>query len=417
MPKSRPPTKTEGITRERLLVSPWPGFTVPRYTQVPDEVFDVLMPILTEAEFKCLCYICRRTFGFRKDADAISLNQMATGIKTKEGKVIDRGTGLSKASVKNALSFLTKAGIVDVQKRISEEGEYETNVYSLRIRATPPATNPGNSPSEPGVGQNLAYPRPKSNPVVGQNITHPRPKSRKRVGQNLAIQDREVQDTDNNNSATSPTSVDAADMPTRKTALQASLVELGVSPRMAKHLVARYPVGIVQRAVEYLLYRLAKGWRPKESPPAWLVSAVTEGWEIPSWFKTADEVAAESAKQTRAEEEGLRLLDQQRKWEEAKMVKARGRSLRSLGIAKGTDLLWTKVNEWLRERNLWRPALSTAVLARVTEEYALVLCGYPFSLEMVRGSAAVIGQALEALTGRAVEVEVGLEPTLFEAAE
>ena len=52
------------------------GFSSPTYTQVPDEFFDVLAPQLTENELRVLIYIIRRTFGFKKSQDDISLNQL-----------------------------------------------------------------------------------------------------------------------------------------------------------------------------------------------------------------------------------------------------------------------------------------------------------------------------------------------------
>ena len=55
------------------------GFSSPNYTQVPDELFDVLLPALSDAELRVLLYIIRRTFGFKRDADAISLSQMVHG--------------------------------------------------------------------------------------------------------------------------------------------------------------------------------------------------------------------------------------------------------------------------------------------------------------------------------------------------
>lgn len=410
MPKTSASAKAGEISREGLLSSPWPGFTVPRYTQVPDEVFDVLMPILTEAEFKCLCYICRRTFGFRKEADAISLSQMSAGIRTREGKVVDRGTGLSRASVKNALSFLVKAGIVHVRKRMSEEGEYETNIYSLRIL---PPDNPGAShnptPSNPPpVGYNLAHPGSKSSQVVGQIVADPGLKSSGRVGQNLPPQQID-KDTVNNNT-TAPVVVSLAKT---KTALRKSLADLGVSPVVAGRLLTNHGTEAIARVLEYALYKLGHGWKPTESLPAWIVSAITQGWEVPSWFRTADETKADSAAQTQAEQERHRRLDEDRKQEEAEMMKQRARTLRSLQVTKGTALLWTKVNQWLQEKNLWRPALTTAMLSRVGTRRALVLCGYPFSLEMVRQSADAIRQALAALTGKDVNVEVRLEDRLF----
>ncbi len=89
---------------------PFRGFSSPNYTQVPDQLLDDLLPDLSEAELKVLLYIVRRTFGFKKDADTISLRQLSSGITTKEGRVLDRGTGLSKSGVTKALASLRMEG-------------------------------------------------------------------------------------------------------------------------------------------------------------------------------------------------------------------------------------------------------------------------------------------------------------------
>ena len=135
----------------------FPGFQSPNYTQVPDELLDYLMPLLSEAELKVLLYVVRRTFGFRKRADAISVNQMASGITTRDGRVLDGGTGLSKTSVRKAVQSLVEAGVLTVEKRQSEDGEYETNIYTLAMAS--------------GVGQILTHPDPESDPRVGQDLT------------------------------------------------------------------------------------------------------------------------------------------------------------------------------------------------------------------------------------------------------
>lgn len=132
------------------------GFSSPNYTQTPNELFDELLPELSESELKVLLYVIRRTFGFGKDFDAISINQLAEGITTRDGRILDRGTGLSRTSVKKATSSLVDKGVLTVRKVKSEDGDYESNVFSLRFRE---------------VGQNMAYPRSESDPPVGQNLT------------------------------------------------------------------------------------------------------------------------------------------------------------------------------------------------------------------------------------------------------
>lgn len=121
------------------------GFDSPNYTPTPDAVFDRLLPELTESELKVLLYVVRRTFGFRKDADAISISQMVNGITTHDGRVLDRGTGLSKSSVRRGVNGLVDKQILEVSQVRSKDGEYDTNVYRLHMRqgVVPNWDNPG----------------------------------------------------------------------------------------------------------------------------------------------------------------------------------------------------------------------------------------------------------------------------------
>src|ERR1044072_8313371 len=88
------------------------GFDSPNTTQVPDAFFDVVAPELTEAELRVALYIIRRTFGLKKDSDTISLRQIVDGITTKDGRILDRGTGLKKSAVANALTGLVRKGVI-----------------------------------------------------------------------------------------------------------------------------------------------------------------------------------------------------------------------------------------------------------------------------------------------------------------
>ena len=132
------------------------GFSSPNYTQTPNELFDELLPKLSESELKVLLYVIRRTFGFGKEYDAISINQLADGITTRDGRHLDQGTGLSRTSVKKATAALVDKGVLTVRKVRSEDGDFESNVFTLRFRE---------------VGQNMTYPRSESDLPVGQNLT------------------------------------------------------------------------------------------------------------------------------------------------------------------------------------------------------------------------------------------------------
>lgn len=122
--------------------SAFPGFQSPNYTQVPDELFDDLLAELSGAELKVLLYIIRRTFGFKRNADAISLSQMLHGIATKAGRILDRGTGLSKPTLLQALRSLSKKHIILAERRRSEERGDEPTVYKLNIAPSIDANRP-----------------------------------------------------------------------------------------------------------------------------------------------------------------------------------------------------------------------------------------------------------------------------------
>ncbi len=118
---------------------PFPGYAGPTYTMVPDELFDDQLPDLSGAEIKALLYIIRRTFGFKKQSDNISLNQLLTGIVTGNGTRLDRGTGLSRSALVAALKSLVDKNMIVAEHRASpEKGNQATN-YRLNV-ATPPST-------------------------------------------------------------------------------------------------------------------------------------------------------------------------------------------------------------------------------------------------------------------------------------
>lgn len=110
------------------------GFDSPNYTQVPDVVFDELLSELSESELKVLLYIIRRTFGFKRESDSISLRQMTDGITTRDGRRLDRGAGISKTSAVRGIKGLIDKGIIIAVRRRSDERGDEATTYQLRFR-------------------------------------------------------------------------------------------------------------------------------------------------------------------------------------------------------------------------------------------------------------------------------------------
>lgn len=73
----------------------------PNFTQIPNVIFDEMMSDLGNAEFRVLMAICRKTFGWGRAKDRVSLTQ------------IGEMTGLSRQSVIDGISGLVGRGLVE----------------------------------------------------------------------------------------------------------------------------------------------------------------------------------------------------------------------------------------------------------------------------------------------------------------
>jgi hypothetical protein len=112
------------------------SYLIPNSTQIPDLILDRWMADLSGAELKVVLYVARRTYGFRRDSDSISLAQMAKGITTKDGRQLDKGTGLNKDTVAKTVQALIDKGILIRARHTDERGGDAPSTYSLNLDAT-----------------------------------------------------------------------------------------------------------------------------------------------------------------------------------------------------------------------------------------------------------------------------------------
>lgn len=83
-----------------------------RHVQTPIELFDYWMPILGHVELKVLMFITRKTFGWHKSKDRISLSQIVEGTKSCRTGVCNAIDGL----INHGLIKKTKEGSVGTEK-------------------------------------------------------------------------------------------------------------------------------------------------------------------------------------------------------------------------------------------------------------------------------------------------------------
>ncbi len=300
---------------EAITIQPpaFQGFASPNYTMVPDEVFDQLLSELSGAELKVLLYIIRRTFGFKRESDNISLSQMLGGLKSSDGRILDRGVGITKKTLLGALDSLEARNVIIRSRRQSAQRGNEPTAYRLNVLAqtyrqhssanvtTRPAGSSGTDaelagyqassrkmvPAGPGVISTLPQeekihqgPGAKSTPPPGVVNTPHNKESRetehdKHEQQHIPASSR-CETADN---------------------VVVALVKLGVTKKIAHELTVRYSKELIHAQIDMLAYR------PADDPPAVLVKAIREDWAPPAGYQTPEEreVAARGAERIQAE--------------------------------------------------------------------------------------------------------------------
>lgn len=321
------------------------GFQVPNTTPIPDQLVDELLPLLSGAEVKVVLYICRRTFGFKKQSDNISLNQMLRGVIRKDGTPLDGGVGLSKPTLLRALKSLRVRGVIIAERRGSvERGNQPTN-YRLHM-VTP-------------LGQTLNQ---------GSSQTLTKGLAKKATPQQTAGQET-VQQQHN---ASSPTSTDPPEQV--NPAVVVALVEEGLSKNVAQQLAGSYEKAVIFEKIGYLHYLQSEKPSKIQNPRGWLRKAIEQDYGPPDGFisETARKRIAEQEKRREAATAAARR-EAEMKAEQEKADQAAQEVLFAQQLAKawGSDdqdlALWAQIKRSLQQQNFSPMLLADLRLLNVTD--------------------------------------------------
>lgn len=162
------------------------GFTNPNTTGVPDEYFDRVSPRLNGSEVKLMNYLMRRTYGFKKGSDTVSISQMLHGIVRRDGTRLDLGSGLSKGSIIKTLNSLEEKGLIIRRRQFDFNGGFLATSYEVNRKPDTLGTksDQGSKPlgaksDQGGLGVNNDQPLVRNSPKP-------------------LVQKLTIQDTDNN---------------------------------------------------------------------------------------------------------------------------------------------------------------------------------------------------------------------------
>jgi len=247
------------------------GFTIPNYTIVADEVFDVLLSKLSGSEIKTLLFIIRQTFGYSKESENISLNRMLHGYISKDKIVVDRGVGLQKKTLIKTLKSLIKKKIIIKEKRYSKDKGFEPTNYKINFQTDPWGKKyhlvgvKSTTPMVKKVLPPLEEKRPS--PLVEKLPPQYKNKQYKKIQQHVDVisKNREEKEALNN------------------------LVDLNVNKKIAKSLIKKHSYKKINTYIKYLNYKLDKGFKPKDSIAAFLVDSIVNSYILPENFKKSEE--------------------------------------------------------------------------------------------------------------------------------
>jgi hypothetical protein len=182
------------------------GFEPANTTPVPDVLFDILLSKLSGAEIKVLLYIIRRTWGFKKQTDAISLSQLQNGIKTREGKILDSGCGIKRReTICEALASLERKKCIFSQKGKTSYNDNDTTIYGIYFKQG--VVSKPDYPQERGsfkTGLQVVSKPDQGSPITGLGVVS-KPDPQETVIQETEFQKTVIQLESSGNILTHPT--------------------------------------------------------------------------------------------------------------------------------------------------------------------------------------------------------------------
>lgn len=256
------------------------------------------MAELSGAEFKVLLYIARRTYGFGKESDRISLSQISEGITKRDGTALDHGTGISRSSVKRALNTLESLGMVTRNKHLTETGkDFDENTYSINLAWEPGSQTGGNSSSSSdldgkglgleGVSSKSAHPAAKPNTqkevgpksaYLGSRSDGGLARNEPGVGPKSATQETDQETVQETASVRGTVNDQANNADDGYSKLVAKLIAYGVGRSIAEQLAREKPDDCC-RHLEYLPFV-----KLKSTSGAYLANAIRKGYGPPPGF-------------------------------------------------------------------------------------------------------------------------------------
>ncbi len=335
------------------------------------------MPILSGNETKVLLYIFRRTFGFKKDTDNISLSQMVSGITSREGTQLDSGTGLSKASVARALKELEEKNIIlRVRRSDPQKGDLPTT-YQLNI-----------------VGQNTTHSRRvggcinSDTPRVSHRdtpLSHTEtPRVSHRDTQETVIQQTVKQETEN-------TTTEGKVRLSEKDAVVANLISFGISPKVSENLSQRFSPDYISEKIDFLRFKNDREKSSVKKPAAWLRKAIEDDYTAPDGYippkereRQENEDKRRKQATTEAQKAHSKRIEQQQKAQNSRKAELLQKLFEQFGTTSLDLALWTQAENAMTYQGISAAISSSLQLLKLETDKAILYANNDFVQRLIK---------------------------------
>lgn len=250
--------------------------SAPNYTQTPNDLFDHWLPLLGEIELKVLLVIMRKTFGWHKKREKISLSQL------------EKLTGSCKTIILKAINELINKELI--LKEVIGENGMQVTYYELVIHDNSNNSYQCKVDTAPSVNPT---PPPSVNPTPPSKETHTYRKE-KQEKENIKQQQQAVAVVSSNQESL------------------ALLKQLGFDDKTALSLT-KFPLDRISRQIENL--HRQQEITDIDNPLGWLRTAIENNWQSPEPKEDFAEKAAllrraQLEERTMVKNECIKLYDQ-----------------------------------------------------------------------------------------------------------
>jgi len=404
------------------------GFKRPEQSwfRLPNNWTDITADITSLAELKVVEYVIKHTWGYQEYdiTKHITLDEFMSGRRKRDGSRLDRGTGLTKASVIAGIKNAIEHGFLRVEVNDSDRARIK-KFYRLRMAGetpqtpeeaeSPPPLPPGFLAGETGTPspqnregyrfytsdvQNL-YPDVKNLYSSGKESIHRSEKDN--------IERKQQTDTKNNNNTDT--------LPNDPVVV--ALLDQGISRPAARKLARTYPADYITLKLEYLAYLLAKRPHEVKKPAAWLRKAIEDDYSAPDGFISHEERQLHTEDQKRRNRAVLAAQERDQAQREAE------EKVRAAELATKRKRLHTQYGTTPEDIAFWETArkelsftttggvhglIAAAEILKVTDD--LVILGIPHQFQFQHlqhpGYQAALKRTFKQLTRRPLGLELVL---------